>query len=79
MAEQEQKGVTIPNREAIIFPVKSDFPSSIFRVFSGEKYDRIIPTKKITSISKRRTFGNSKIKNLTASVKCDPAGMEKRE
>jgi len=37
MAEQEQKGVTIPNTEAITFPAKSDFPSSALRVFSGEK------------------------------------------
>jgi hypothetical protein len=37
IAEQEQKGVTIPSREANIFPVNVDFPSSIFLVFSGEK------------------------------------------
>jgi hypothetical protein len=73
MAEQEQNGVTIPSNDAITFPVKSDFPSSALRVFSGEKYERTIPTRKIISVSRRRTFGTSKIKNLIASVKRLPA------
>ncbi|HKK43171.1 MAG TPA: hypothetical protein VJ963_12230, partial [Bacteroidales bacterium] len=59
--------------------VNKDFPSSSLLVFSGEKYERIMPTKNIISTSKRRTFGNSKIKNLRASVNLVPAGREKRE
>ena len=72
MAEQEQNGVTIPSSEARTFPVKSDLPSSTFRVLSGEKYERMMPTKKIINVSKSRTFGNSKTKNRKASVKRKP-------
>ena len=39
IAEQEQNGVTTPSELANTFPVKSDFPPSIFLVLSGEKYD----------------------------------------
>ena len=35
MAEQEQNGVTIPNKEAIIFPMNVDLPSNAFRVRSA--------------------------------------------
>ena len=37
MAEQEQKGVTMPSALAMMLPRKSGFPSSAFLVFSGEK------------------------------------------
>jgi len=37
IAEHEQKGVTMPSIDAKTFPVKVDFPSSIFLVCSGEK------------------------------------------
>ena len=47
MAEHEQNGVTIPRTEAMTFPVKSDFPSSALRVFSGEKKVRMNPTMKM--------------------------------
>jgi len=69
MAEQEQNGVTIPSNDARTFPVKSDFPSSAFRVFSGEKYERTIPTRKIINVNSNNTFGTSKTKNLKVSVR----------
>jgi hypothetical protein len=69
IAEQEQNGVTIPSSDARTFPVKRDFPSSVLRVFSGEKYERTIPTKKIIRMSSSRTFGTSKIKKRTVSVR----------
>jgi hypothetical protein len=69
IAEQEQKGVTIPSEAAITLPVKSDLPSSAFRVLSGEKYVRIIPTKNIISVSNINTLGNSKIKKRILSVR----------
>jgi hypothetical protein len=72
MAEHEQNGVTIPSSEAITFPVNRDLPSSTLRVFSGEKNDRIIPTMKIIRVRRSNTLGNSNIKNLNASVSCDP-------
>jgi len=72
IAEQEQNGVTIPKKDAITFPVKSDLPSRIFLVFSGEKYERIMPTMNIINVRSNKTFGTSKIKNLNASVKCVP-------
>jgi hypothetical protein len=72
IAEHEQNGVTIPSNDANMFPVKSDLPSRIFRVFSGVKYERIIPTKKIISVSRSITFGNSKTKNLKVSVRRAP-------
>jgi hypothetical protein len=37
IAEQEQKGVTIPKVLANILPTKRGFPSRVFLVFSGEK------------------------------------------
>ena len=37
IAEQEQKGVTMPSVLAMMLPRKSGFPSSAFLVFSGEK------------------------------------------
>jgi hypothetical protein len=72
MAEHEQNGVTIPSMDAITFPVKSDLPSSAFRVLSGVKKLRMIPTMKMISTSKSRTLGTSKIKNRRASVRCLP-------
>jgi hypothetical protein len=72
IAEQEQKGVTIPSIEAMTFPVKRDFPSNAFRVLSGVKKLRMIPTTKMIRISKRRTLGTSKMKNRRASVRCFP-------
>jgi hypothetical protein len=69
IAEQEQNGVTIPNIEARTLPVKSDLPSSAFLVLSGEKYDRIIPTKNIIKVSRSKTFGTSKTKNRNDSVR----------
>jgi hypothetical protein len=72
IAEQEQKGVTMPSIEAKMFPVKVDFPSNIFLVFSAENQVRIIPTKKMINVSNSNTLGNSKMKNRNASVKCFP-------
>lgn len=37
IAEQEQNGVTMPNRLAKILPVNRDFPSRALRVRSGVK------------------------------------------
>jgi hypothetical protein len=62
IAEQEQNGVTMPSVLAIMLPTKSGFPSSAFRVFSGEKYVRIIPTTKTIRVKRRRTLGTSKMK-----------------
>jgi len=56
IAEQEQKGVRIPRKEAMTFPTNKGLPSNTLRVFSGEKYDLIIPAKKITRISRRNIF-----------------------
>jgi hypothetical protein len=69
IAEHEQNGVTIPSNDANTFPVNSDLPSSIFRVFSGVKYERIIPTKKMINVRRSKTFGTSKMKNRKASVR----------
>src|SRR3989339_413177 len=73
IAEQEQNGVTTPKREANTLPVKSDFPSKAFRVFSGVKKVRTTPTRKIIKTSNSNTLGTSKIKKRSASVKCVPA------
>jgi hypothetical protein len=62
IAEQEQKGVTMPNNDAITFPVKSDFPSSALRVFSGEKYVLSTPTIKMINTNSNITLGTSYIK-----------------
>lgn len=67
MAEQEQKGVTIPKRLAIILPTSNGLPSNDFRVFSGEKKERIIPTRKITMSRSRKTFMVVLIKNQIVS------------
>ena len=37
IAEQEQKGVTIPNTEAMMFPINVDLPSRAFLVRSAVK------------------------------------------
>ena len=79
IAEQEQNGVTIPNVAAITLPVKVFLPSSALRVRSGVKYVLIIPTKKIISVNNINTFGNSKIKNRNASVRCAPFGIPNTE
>ena len=59
VAEQEQNGVIIPSKEAITFPANNDFPSSAFRVFSGEKYVLMIPTTKMIKTKSMSTFGTS--------------------
>ena len=79
IAEHEQNGVTIPNADAITLPVKVFFPSSALRVRSWVKYVRIIPTKKIISVSNIMTFGNSKTKKRRASVRCAPLVIPKTE
>src|SRR5664280_291564 len=79
IAEHEQKGVTIPNADAITLPVKVFFPSSALRVRSGVKYVLIMPTKKIISVSNIMTLGNSKTKKRIASVRCAPLGIPKTE
>ena len=68
IAEHEQNGVTIPKKPANTLPVKRDLPSKILQVFSGEKYERIIPTMKIINASNISTFGTSKMKKRNASV-----------
>src|SRR5450759_1673832 len=77
IAEHEQNGVTMPNADAIKFPVKVFFPSSALRVRSGVKYVLIMPTKKIMSVSNIMTFGNSKTKNRRVSVICAPLSCRK--
>ena len=67
-----KRGVTIPNNEAITFPVNVFLPSRVLRVRSGVKNVLIIPTKNIISVSNNKTFGNSKIKNQMVSAKCSP-------
>src|SRR5450759_420308 len=79
IAEHEQNGVTIPNADAITFPVKVFFPSSALRVRSGVKYVLIIPTKKIIKVSSIMTFGNSNTKKRRASVRCAPLVIPKTE
>jgi len=74
IAEQEQNGVTIPSIEAMTFPVKSDFPSNAFRVLSGVKKLRIIPTTKMITTNNKSTFGTSKMKKRRVSVRCFPNG-----
>jgi hypothetical protein len=58
-AEQEQKGVTIPNSAARTFPTDSRRPCKIARVRSGVKNERTIPTANTTSTSNISTFGVS--------------------
>ena len=72
MAEHEQKGVTIPSREASMFPVKSDFPSNAFRVRSGVKKLLMIPTTKMIRTRSSKTLGTSKMKNRRDSVRRYP-------
>ena len=79
IAEQEQNGVTIPNADAITLPVKVFLPSSALRVRSGVKYVLIIPTKKIMSVRSIMTFGNSKTKKRSASVRCSPFVIPKTD
>jgi len=71
IAEQEQKGVRIPRNEAMTFPANKDFPSNAFRVFSGEKYDRIIPDTKITKIRRRNIFWSVLRKNQIVEERLD--------
>jgi hypothetical protein len=52
-AEQEQKGVTTPRREAKILPINSFLWDSIFLVFSGGKKLR---TKEIANIITARSM-----------------------
>jgi hypothetical protein len=52
----------MPNNDAITFPVKSDFPSSALRVFSGEKYVLSTPTIKMINTNSNITLGTSYIK-----------------
>src|SRR4030042_974041 len=78
-AEQEQKGVTTPSRDASTFPADSRFPARMRRALSGVKKDRTIPTAKTTSVRSIRIFGASKTKNSTADVRCDPGVRVSRE
>src|SRR4030066_407544 len=78
-AEQEQKGVTPPRRDASTFPADSRFPARMRRALSGVKKDRTIPTAKTTSVRSIRIFGASKTKNSTADVRCDPGVRVSRE
>ena len=52
IAEQEQNGVIIPNKEAITLPVYLFLRDRIARIFSGGKYDLTIDTTKIMTASK---------------------------
>jgi hypothetical protein len=72
-AEQVQKGVTTPRRDARIFPTNSFFPINIRRVCWGVKKVRIIPTPKTTRTKSINTLGESYIKNSTADAKRVPA------
>ena len=59
MAEQEQKGVTMPSDAAMALPIPSRRPASSARVRSGEKKERIIPMAKTTPVRSSSTFGVS--------------------
>jgi hypothetical protein len=78
IAEQEQKGVTMPSIEAKTLPVNSDFPSSVRRVLSGVKKLRMTPTTKMIRTNSIKTFGTSNRKNRKASVRWFPAVNFKR-
>jgi hypothetical protein len=62
IAEHEQKGVTIPNKDAITLPVKLFFPSSAFLVLSVVKKLLMIPTKNMIRTNRSNTFGTSNTK-----------------
>jgi len=76
IAEHEQNGVTIPNDPARMLPVNNDFPSSAFRVFSGEKNERRIPARKITRTNNKDIFSRMLMKNQSVSEKSDSSGSE---
>lgn len=64
MAEQEQNGVIIPNREARIFPTYLFLRERIDRIFSGGRYERIIETIKIITAKRIKILIVSKIKKF---------------
>jgi hypothetical protein len=78
-AEQEQKGVTTPSREASTFPADSRFPDRMRRALSGVKKDRTTPTAKTTRVNNKRTFGPSKTKNSTAELRRFPGASPSNE
>lgn len=59
----------MPSIAARMFPTKLFFPPKILRVLSAEKYVRTIPMTKTINRSNNKTFGASKRKNRTVSVK----------
>src|SRR4030067_1993773 len=61
-AEQEQKGVTTPSREASTFPADSRFPDRMRRALSGVKKDRTTPTAQTTRGKNNESFGPSQTK-----------------
>src|ERR1035437_655204 len=64
-AEQEQNGVTTPSSAAATLPAYSRECDRSLRVLSGEKNERMIATKKMTTASRMSTFGTSKRKKST--------------
>src|SRR5512138_2201454 len=64
------KGVAMPKSAAKTFPTDSLFPARIFRVRSGVKKERTIPTPKTTRMRSSSTLGTSKTKNSTAEPRC---------
>lgn len=66
IAEQEQNGVIIPSREAMIFPVYLFLCDNTARIFSGGRYERIMETANIITDKRIKIFIESKIKKLTA-------------
>jgi len=58
-AEQEQKGVTMPNNEASTWPIYLFLPVKIFLIFSTGRYERIKVTIKTIRLSIKIIFTKS--------------------
>ena len=56
IAEQVQKGVIIPNSEAVTLPVYLPLWDKMALIFSGGRYERIIETIKIITVSRMNIF-----------------------
>jgi hypothetical protein len=68
IAEQEQKGVIIPNNEAKTLPTYLFLRESMALIFSGGKYERIIDTAKIITERRMKILIVSKMKKFIASA-----------
>jgi hypothetical protein len=63
----------------VLAVVRTGVTQASFLVLSGEKYVLIMPTTKTINTSNNNTFGTSKVKNLTASVKAEALPIGKKE